>query len=133
MYKRQDLFNASGNLLENDDIDFSKFFSHDNPLLEINLSNNNLSSNININLPKIIFNKINLSNNNLTGFSLIGANNNLNNQYSLNSVSYTHLDVYKRQEDDTVLPTLLLQPYIENAIIHGAVSYTHLDVYKRQL
>lgn len=79
-----DLFNASGNLLENDDIDFSKFFSHDNPLLEINLSNNNLSSNININLPKIIFNKINLSNNNLTGFSLIGANNNLNNQYSLN-------------------------------------------------
>lgn len=81
-----DLFNASGNLLENDDIDFSKFFSHDNPLLEINLSNNNLNSNININLPKITFNKLNLSNNNLTGFSLLGANNNVinfDNQYGL--------------------------------------------------
>ena len=59
------------------------------------------------------------------------------------SVSYTHLDVYKRQE-------LYCEPKEQQSIlgniyaarvervaegIHGAflaVSYTHLDVYKRQ-
>ena len=59
--------------------------------------------------------------------------------YSKISVSYTHLDVYKRQEQlrfnnkfkyetcidpellngDYRLPSLLIQPYVENAIVHG--------------
>ena len=51
------------------------------------------------------------------------------------SVSYTHLDVYKRQEcytffEDvcTVNELLSLSQRFEVA----TVSYTHLDVYKRQ-
>ena len=36
-------------------------------------------------------------------------------------VSYTHLDVYKRQNE-----------YLKNQLSHISVSYTHLDVYKRQ-
>ena len=47
-------------------------------------------------------------------------------------VSYTHLDVYKRQAaPDVVL--VVLDPVIETALdSFDAVSYTHLDVYKRQ-
>ena len=41
----------------------------------------------------------------------------------LTAVSYTHLDVYKRQTMDiSPAPRPVLEP----------VSYTHLDVYKRQ-
>ena len=60
------------------------------------------------------------------------------------SVSYTHLDVYKRQPTVTCRPFerklfLTVRGKIlpcekigqEHAI--GSVSYTHLDVYKRQL
>ena len=53
-------------------------------------------------------------------------------------VSYTHLDVYKRQVDGAV--TQVLECGVEEKIfVDGAVracvavSYTHLDVYKRQL
>ena len=56
----------------------------------------------------------------------------------VNPVSYTHLDVYKRQGlalvsmigadyDDPQWDTLLDQ------LTFNAVSYTHLDVYKRQM
>ena len=75
-------------------------------------------------------------------------------------VSYTHLDVYKRQEQDRPLPQsvekltsfvnlLILGSFfscerwhsnnsfldIQTGLLHGisAVSYTHLDVYKRQV
>ena len=64
---------------------------------------------------------------------------------SILSVSYTHLDVYKRQ----VLVQLLAKTpmgmvgacfvvqfftdYIDRVICLFAVSYTHLDVYKRQV
>ena len=50
----------------------------------------------------------------------------------IETVSYTHLDVYKRQEllqslDNTIVSMkVTLSYYIE------PVSYTHLDVYKRQ-
>ena len=61
----------------------------------------------------------------------------------LGSVSYTHLDVYKRQVLDTpqqVESHLLMRHYdglLKSGRIKGragvaAVSYTHLDVYKRQ-
>ena len=58
------------------------------------------------------------------------------------SVSYTHLDVYKRQEDEVTKEvvdenqTNLDQPVEVRSSVHdttGAVSYTHLDVYKRQV
>ena len=51
----------------------------------------------------------------------------LKNLHGLESVSYTHLDVYKRQP-------LRRQYAIRNeaAARHDTVSYTHLDVYKRQ-
>ena len=44
------------------------------------------------------------------------------------AVSYTHLDVYKRQCYSSCLPVIL------NSATdgHAPVSYTHLDVYKRQ-
>ena len=52
------------------------------------------------------------------------------------TVSYTHLDVYKRQEVESLIP---LHPIAEQILAlytkeqsRGAVSYTHLDVYKRQ-
>ena len=68
-------------------------------------------------------------------------------------VSYTHLDVYKRQEDTTIadLAVALNTCQIKtgapsrservakyNQLLRieeelGAVSYTHLDVYKRQM
>ena len=75
---------------------------------------------------------------------------------TLKSVSYTHLDVYKRQADhpcnciridfdwtafSVLVEQCTLNPAFEIFInaeahcIHGytTVSYTHLDVYKRQL
>ncbi|OTO64779.1 hypothetical protein A5865_003815, partial [Enterococcus sp. 12E11_DIV0728] len=42
-------------------------------------------------------------------------------QYNTRPVSYTHLDVYKRQPQALV-----------SSITQQPVSYTHLDVYKRQ-
>ena len=65
-------------------------------------------------------------------------------------VSYTHLDVYKRQACDKLIPVTLelggksanivfddadLKQAIDGAckgILFNPVSYTHLDVYKRQ-
>ena len=73
---------------------------------------------------------------------------------TVTSVSYTHLDVYKRQEyikelnelahqEDTTRPTTSASNqmgdlnFITDAIAwnryDGSVSYTHLDVYKRQV
>ena len=74
--------------------------------------------------------------------------------YTSNTVSYTHLDVYKRQAHHAVIITVdffdkdggaplysvctglvkrLTRSYISVYLIIGkAVSYTHLDVYKRQ-
>ena len=57
------------------------------------------------------------------------------------AVSYTHLDVYKRQEDAWEgITAPILDKYNENGKVtvkgefysFNAVSYTHLDVYKRQ-
>ena len=68
-------------------------------------------------------------------------------------VSYTHLDVYKRQVWNLKKPVLVVKNLIydviigtdtikkinaiidfkNNKLICTAVSYTHLDVYKRQL
>ena len=45
------------------------------------------------------------------------------------SVSYTHLDVYKRQ----AMHQASNEDYDIRSFIQGAVSYTHLDVYKRQV
>ena len=45
-------------------------------------------------------------------------------------VSYTHLDVYKRQEEQDVTFQLIKDKFLEIVI---PVSYTHLDVYKRQV
>ena len=62
-------------------------------------------------------------------------------------VSYTHLDVYKRQALPNALstpeikvpvetgnPHEIVQRFVDSADFEGArpVSYTHLDVYKRQ-
>ena len=61
---------------------------------------------------------------------------------SYHAVSYTHLDVYKRQEERRILEeergnaeespfeTVLPQHPVRSV---PAVSYTHLDVYKRQV
>ena len=49
--------------------------------------------------------------------------------YIFESVSYTHLDVYKRQELHRLI-TSAIAP--EASAVITAVSYTHLDVYKRQ-
>ena len=56
------------------------------------------------------------------------------------SVSYTHLDVYKRQPDinRTELPGGSVRSWRPNALATiiapiCTVSYTHLDVYKRQV
>ena len=48
-----------------------------------------------------------------------------NDRYYAGSVSYTHLDVYKRQGFTSVIPHVEQQE-------RESVSYTHLDVYKRQ-
>ena len=71
--------------------------------------------------------------------------------YSFASVSYTHLDVYKRQhllfigfsinciiqkkgglKWDSSFFYLMLE-FLPLVLAFGAVSYTHLDVYKRQV
>ena len=53
----------------------------------------------------------------------------------MSPVSYTHLDVYKRQENEELkksyISLLVLTKEILEACI-DTVSYTHLDVYKRQ-
>ena len=57
---------------------------------------------------------------------------------SSRSVSYTHLDVYKRQDEwgtwwDEEPGTIKGHLYQQNTLRDAfAVSYTHLDVYKRQ-
>ena len=54
-------------------------------------------------------------------------------------VSYTHLDVYKRQEygRERDFKSAFLEHLLAVLVIypeaHVAVSYTHLDVYKRQV
>ena len=55
--------------------------------------------------------------------------------YSLSPVSYTHLDVYKRQAINTSNVIFLYFHYqiLQNTTRHIPVSYTHLDVYKRQI
>ena len=79
--------------------------------------------------------------------------------YGASSVSYTHLDVYKRQGSNLFFYMILMWVYwrknkitwielaamlagslyffiktdTKNSFILGTVSYTHLDVYKRQL
>ena len=64
------------------------------------------------------------------------------------AVSYTHLDVYKRQAGYIGVKLKMRKNSIKNTRINGevqkelstiirneikAVSYTHLDVYKRQV
>ena len=62
------------------------------------------------------------------------------------SVSYTHLDVYKRQDQersavclkyarkmDLQLIVCVPDERLQSLIRNVAVSYTHLDVYKRQV
>ena len=65
--------------------------------------------------------------------------------YGVATVSYTHLDVYKRQKDilihdahcmdNTLQLKLALMEGPDFPIALGVipVSYTHLDVYKRQI
>ena len=60
-------------------------------------------------------------------------------------VSYTHLDVYKRQAEDVVKAALefpdntrlmvmtVIKPAEDRTMEMESVSYTHLDVYKRQV
>ena len=51
----------------------------------------------------------------------------------MRAVSYTHLDVYKRQSLDSVNSRRAKSPTSGRATSSPtAVSYTHLDVYKRQ-
>ena len=66
-----------------------------------------------------------------------------------NAVSYTHLDVYKRQNNERPTEPRTYRNYYNNLMVklnipklkyHGLrhsfatpVSYTHLDVYKRQV
>ena len=57
-------------------------------------------------------------------------------QGDIKSVSYTHLDVYKRQECTrrnliSTAPAVVRIP-LPAFVCTTAVSYTHLDVYKRQ-
>ena len=65
----------------------------------------------------------------------------IENQISLNSVSYTHLDVYKRQTLKRINGRIAgaHEQIFRSACLlltfgtSWAVSYTHLDVYKRQV
>ena len=55
----------------------------------------------------------------------------------LTPVSYTHLDVYKRQQLARAIflpPDVRFSPTLDRKVteVLMAVSYTHLDVYKRQ-
>ena len=59
---------------------------------------------------------------------------------AIQAVSYTHLDVYKRQTQMTVLCVVTIQTkFIHHTqilikpVYIRSVSYTHLDVYKRQI
>ena len=57
-------------------------------------------------------------------------------RYSLLSpkpVSYTHLDVYKRQAHNWGSYDFGSGPQVADRLNQGPVSYTHLDVYKRQV
>ena len=60
----------------------------------------------------------------------------LDEMYSEKTVSYTHLDVYKRQKENGLIVDYgNVYKQLEKAYsVYGesAVSYTHLDVYKRQ-
>ena len=58
---------------------------------------------------------------------------------SVMPVSYTHLDVYKRQALLIIIPTIYfyfcefrLGKWDDMSTSNKAVSYTHLDVYQRQ-
>ena len=59
-------------------------------------------------------------------------------KYKLHPVSYTHLDVYKRQDVEIVADVINKRNDGTSSDEEGdqlglpAVSYTHLDVYKRQ-
>ena len=64
------------------------------------------------------------------------------NQPSITAVSYTHLDVYKRQGLDAAMEwqseefqkrSDITCVFNSNISDITAVSYTHLDVYKRQV
>ena len=50
------------------------------------------------------------------------------------TVSYTHLDVYKRQIGACGIAVRMIAPFVSDKLSDSpvAVSYTHLDVYKRQ-
>ena len=68
--------------------------------------------------------------------SQIGKDTRLSGASTPDPVSYTHLDVYKRQYDYKVVS---IYEYLEKRFglltrrtASMAVSYTHLDVYKRQ-
>ena len=60
----------------------------------------------------------------MSQFNITSSGNSGNIDYTI-SVSYTHLDVYKRQFND-------LMKEFEKTYDIQTVSYTHLDVYKRQ-
>ena len=58
-------------------------------------------------------------------------------QHDIDTVSYTHLDVYKRQTPPCTQSVHTEEERHETSarysLIRGPVSYTHLDVYKRQI
>ena len=49
------------------------------------------------------------------------------------AVSYTHLDVYKRQALNCYASVDGMAVSADSVLCIGTVSYTHLDVYKRQV
>ena len=56
----------------------------------------------------------------------------------MHPVSYTHLDVYKRQDEThfsrgDVEQALRAADVVIERVYRTPVSYTHLDVYKRQI
>ena len=62
----------------------------------------------------------------------------LHNDVGRNAVSYTHLDVYKRQimGKTTIEENLMKNGFHLSTVVGTSmmpVSYTHLDVYKRQV